>query len=122
MASSDPHESVKRKVEAIFRELAGERARNLEATHYPIAIDNLVTESLTASHEQNPGEVAFHLVDWNSDAAFLVALHLFPERFEAEEVAAGVGLLLVHVPAHILAAARLGGYEATDIFQDDQGP
>jgi hypothetical protein len=37
---------------------------------------------------------------------------LFPERFTADELRAGVDMLLVHVPAHILAAARLGEYEA----------
>jgi hypothetical protein len=61
----------------------------------------------------------FTLVDWNSDAAFPVAFMLFPERFTAEEPQAGVSLFVVHVPAHVLAAARLGGYEAKDIFIEE---
>jgi hypothetical protein len=58
-------------------------------------------------------------VDWNADAAFLVSVILFPERFTPEELRAGVDMFLLHVPAHVLAAARLGGYEAKDIFLDE---
>lgn len=114
--SEGPHESVQRKVEQIFRELAGTRAENLEATRHPDKIAALIETSLVAAEEKNADEIAFHLTDWNADAAFLVALHLFPERFEADEIAAGVGMLLVHVPAHVIAAARLSGCSTEDIF------
>ena len=80
----------------------------------------MLGQALTADlDELKADELAFHLVDWNSDAAFLVAFVLFPERFTPEELRAAVNMFLVHVPAHVLAAARLGGYEATDIFAND---
>jgi hypothetical protein len=63
-------------------------------------------------------QIAFHLTDWSSDAAFIVALHLFPERFTSEEIEAGVGLFLCHVPIHVIAAARLAGHQAEDLFRD----
>jgi hypothetical protein len=61
-------------------------------------------------------QIAFHMVDWNSDAAFVVAFLLFPERFTPEELDAAVDMFLIHVPAHVMAAARLGGYQVKDIF------
>jgi hypothetical protein len=80
----------------------------------------LLREALSQDY---PGEVAdqigFHLVDWNSDAAFLMAVYLFPEKFTPEEIQAGVDLFLVHVPAHIMEAARQGGYPAENIFLED---
>lgn len=50
----------------------------------------------------------WHL-DWETDAAFLVAFLLFPERFTKEELQAATDMLLIHVPAHVVAAARLAG-------------
>ena len=45
--------------------------------------------------------IAFHMSDWNSDAAFVVALHLFPERFSHDEIKAGIGMFMTHAPNHI---------------------
>lgn len=52
-------------------------------------------------------EIAFHLLDWNSDAAFIVALLLFPERFTKLEIAAGIDTFLIHAPNHIPLAQKL---------------
>lgn len=52
-------------------------------------------------------DIAFHMADWNSDAAFVTALHLFPERFTAAEIEAGISLFLTHAPNHIRAACDL---------------
>ena len=60
-----------------------------------------------------------HVIKQQADAAFIVALHLYPDRFSPEEIDAGVRALLVHVPAHIIAAAKLGGYATENIFEDD---
>jgi hypothetical protein len=60
-----------------------------------------------------------HVADWQGDAAFLVALHLFPERFTDEEIDEAVRSLLIHVPAHVIAAARLAGHSTEEIFPDD---
>lgn len=117
----DPYKTVREKVGAIFRELAGKRASALDGTILRAAVTSAITAALSSEDatEQeilHKDEIAFHLTDWNSDAAFLVALHLFPERFTPEEISAGVGLFLVHVPAHVIAAARLSGNSTDDIF------
>jgi hypothetical protein len=122
----DSSDSVGDKVAAIFRELAGERAGTLEATRLPTNITSNITAALaeddcTSEKLLRVDEIAFHLTDWSSDAAFLVALHLFPERFTPEEIREGVLSFLIHVPAHVIAAARLGGHSTEDIFKEKEG-
>jgi hypothetical protein len=62
-------------------------------------------------------EVAFHLSDWNWDAAFLVAVHLFHERFTPEELLVGADMVLIHAPNHLAAAATLVGHPIEDVFE-----
>jgi hypothetical protein len=62
-------------------------------------------------------DIGFHLSDWHADAAFLVALHLFPERFTASEIEDGVFAFLHHAPNHVAAAAALFGHPVEDIFE-----
>lgn len=107
----------------IFRELVGERAERLRGSHYPADVNTRITAALSADEEDSSGTsvlrrdgIGFHLVDWQHEAAFLVALVLFPERFTDEEICDGVESVLLHVPAHILEAARLGGYQTTNVF------
>ena len=52
-------------------------------------------------------ELSFHLTDIRADAAFLVALNLFPERFTAQEIVAGVYQLFAHVPYHLAQALAI---------------
>ena len=118
------HDSVQKKVETIFTELAGDRAQTLDSSKYPYRIDSTISHALagtapTEKEYMHASEVAFHLSDWSGDAAFIVALHLYPERFTTEEIEAGVGAFLVHVPAHVIAAARLSGHSTADTFLDD---
>jgi hypothetical protein len=116
----DAHDSVRAKVDAIFRELAGDRALALRGNVNARLANDILGEALAAERDPlKADQLAFNLVDWNADAAFLVSVMLFPERFTPEELRAGVDMFLLHVPAHVLAAARLGGYEAKDIFLDE---
>jgi hypothetical protein len=113
------------KVMQIFRELVGERASKLNGSHFPADINSRITQALAGGEDAASDErisrndgIGFHLVDWQSDAAFLVALVLFPERFTDEEIRDGVDGFLWHVPAHVLEAARLGGYPTKNIFAE----
>ncbi len=112
------------KVLAIFGELLGEHAKRLKGSAaLSDSIDRIAgalsNEEDGASPEQ-AHEIGFHLMDWQSDAAFLVAVALFPERFTDEEIQDGVRGLLLHAPHHVLEAARQGGYETRNIFSDDE--
>lgn len=113
------HDSVTKKVNAIFNEMAGDRASALLGNMPARAANDILGKALSSGCAlEKADEMAFHLVDWNSDAAFLVAFMLYPERFTSDELSAATDMFLIHVPAHVMAAARLGGYEALDIFED----
>lgn len=67
----------------------------------------------------NPDKIGFHLIDWQAEAAFIVALALYPERFTDEEIREGVEGFLIHAPSHVVEAARLAGF-ASDTFAPDK--
>lgn len=105
------------KVTAIFRELVGDRAVRLDASRHNADVIATIAQALSPS----PGDrrahvIAFHLSDWASDAAFIVAAQLFPDRFTPAEIADGVEAFLVHVPNHIAAAAALSRHPIQEIF------
>jgi hypothetical protein len=120
--SIDPVDSVTEKVAAIFRELTGERAHQLYGSAIASSVRSAIAAAIASEYGSATAEkVALHMSDWNSDAAFIVALHLFPERFTPEEIEAGVGLFLVHAPNHIREACRLTKkYVWTDFPDDDE--
>ena len=110
--------SLDDKVQRIFEELVGERAIILKPdimVHEEIL--PLIQEVLREEYSEDvANEVAFHLIDWNSDAAFLIALMLFPEQFSKDEIMAGLIGFLVHVPNHVCGASTRAGYQCEDIF------
>jgi len=67
--------------------------------------------------EERAQDIGFHLSDWHAEAAFLVAAHLFPDRFTPAEISAGISAFLIHAPNHVAAAAALYGYPVEDIFE-----
>jgi hypothetical protein len=103
--------SADEKVAAIFRELAGDRAERLAGTRYLADVNSRVTAALGTADTEilKHDQIGFHLIDWQSEAAFLVALSLYPERFTDEEIREGVEGFLIHAPSHVVEAARLAG-------------
>jgi hypothetical protein len=113
----DAKDLVRKKVSSIFKELAGSRERDLDGSVESIQTKKAIAAALAQSYDGDTAEkVALHMSDWNSDAAFIVALHLFPERFTSEEIEAGVGLFLIHAPNHIREACRLTGQYVWEDF------
>lgn len=112
-------DTVEAKVAAVFAEMAGDRARRLDGGTMATPAMDAIGSALAGPYgAEVAADVGFHMADWNSDAAFVVALHLFPERFTAAEVAAGVGLFLVHAPNHIREACRLTGAYVWESFPE----
>src|SRR4051812_34669733 len=99
------------KVNQIFQELAGkERADRLDPSRYLADVNDRITSALAGISDDEAitlkrDEMGFHLVDWQSDAAFNVALALFPERFTDEKIREEVERFLIHVPYHVIEAA-----------------
>ena len=113
---SNAHDSVEKKVLALFAELAGERTVRLGEPAAEQTRDRLA-RALSADYPPDTArEIAFHLVDWHTDAAFIMAVHLFPEPFTSEELVAGADMLLLHAPNHLAAAAKLAGHPIQDVF------
>jgi len=115
-----PDDSVEAKVTAIFRELVGEKAEQLcgglcDSRFKQIAVSALIAED--ELERERAEEIGFHLSDWHAEAAFLVAAHLFPERFTAAELSDGISRFLIHAPNHVAAAAALRGFPVEDIFE-----
>jgi hypothetical protein len=117
--------NVSIKVQSIFREWVGERADRLSSSCHLADVNSRITRALRED-SSGDGEVlkqdgiGFHVIDWQNEAAFIVALSLFPERFTDDEIRQGVEGLLIHAPHHILEAARLGGYPTDNIFLDEK--
>ena len=112
-----PGWSYKEKVSEIFREMAGDRASSIIALYNP-RITEILEEALSKDYPPEvASNIAIHLTDWNKEAAFIAALVLFPERFTRDEIRRGVQQFLIHVPNHIVAAAKLGGWPVEDIFE-----
>lgn len=114
----DQKNSISDKVQSLFRGIVGEAASRLDASHFPGEIRDRIAEVLSACFPQETAnDIAFHLVDWNGDAAFLVALHLWPEKFTDEDISKGLFNLFPHAPDHLAAAAKLFGQPITDVFE-----
>lgn len=121
---SDEDSDSAAKVAAIFRELVGDRAARLDGSHYNRDSAATIARALSpCPDDRNSPEdirtrdIAFHLTDWASNAAFIVATQLFPDRFTAAEIADGVESFLIHAPNHVAAAAALSGHPIEDIFE-----
>ena len=114
---SDEYDAVRKKVASIFSQFTSERTHRLEDLSNT-EIREIIAAAISGDYDQErANQIAFHLTDWVSDAAFIVAVHLFPERFTPEEIDAGAGLLLVHAPNHLAAAATLSGNPIQDVFE-----
>ena len=97
--------------------MAGKRELQVRDSLRGGSVHRAVTSALSVDiRDEVAEEIAFHIVDWSYDAEFIVALHLFPERFTPEEIEAGIRLFLAHAPAHIIAAARMMGHSTDDVF------
>jgi hypothetical protein len=117
---ADPQDSVCEKVAAIFRELASERACEVDGSRLSIRTRDAIAAALAEAYDDDiAAKLSVHMSDWNGDAAFIVALHLFPERFTPDEIRTGIGMFLGHAPNHIAEACRLTGTYVWEDFPYD---
>ena len=110
------HDSLRQKVSAFWQEAVGERAARLEAL-VPASAQEVAAALRNDWADQVSEDIAFHVTDWAWDAAFLMAVLLEPQRFTRTEINDGVGLMLVHAPNHLAAAAKLYGFPVQDVFE-----
>jgi hypothetical protein len=118
--SSEGEPDCRAKVFSIFRELLAERADSLCDGLCVSAVADAISVALRRESDmsaERAKDIGFHLSDWHADAAFIVALHLRPERFTPAEIEDGVMSFLFHAPNHVAAAAALFGHPIDDIFE-----
>ena len=114
----NPHESFRVKVSKIFAELVGDRASALDPSKHNKIVQSLIASSFKSDLGKEKADLlGFHMADWNGSAAFMVALHLFPERFTKKEIEAGVISVLLEVTDHIVAASTIDGMPIEDTFE-----
>ena len=77
----------------IFRELVGDKADKLRGSFYPTCANAKITNALIEDYPNlkddafaETDSIGMDLVCWQRNAAFTVALVLFPEKFTDEEV------------------------------------
>jgi len=116
---SDAIDRIKKKVNAIIKEAFSDKADLLNMATNNIAMKKYTAALAPDFDEKDAHELAFHLCDWGWDAAFIIAMHMCPDRFLEDEIEAGVGLFLIHAPNHLAAACRIYGVDMQDIFTDD---
>jgi hypothetical protein len=109
----------RQKVSNIFSAEVGDRASKLDGGYFPSDVQDKIARSLISLglKKDRAKDIAFHLVDWNADAAFITALILYPEKFTLDDISDGVVALLIHAPNHLAAAAKLHGTPVTDVFE-----
>jgi len=107
------------KAKAILAEAYADRVEQLAPDKPAILAKHAIESALKdESGAERAVDIAFHMSGWNSDAAFIFALHLFPESFTSEEIEDGIRDFLIHVPNHIAEAAQLFGFPISDIFKE----
>ncbi|MCX5734985.1 MAG: hypothetical protein NTW68_11755 [candidate division NC10 bacterium] len=109
------------KAKAILAEVFPDRVDRLDPHKAAQGTGDAIMSALSEEYGvEKAADIGFHMSDWNSDAAFILALHLFPERFTKEEIQDGVTDFLIHAPNHVAEAAKLLGFPVSDIFKEDK--
>jgi len=110
---------LNKKVLEVFSASAGDRLERIDSGRYNKAGTRAIQAAMLKHGdftEEEAHDIGFHLSDWMGDAAFLLAVYLYPEKFTKKEIDWGVRQVLVHAPHHIMAAATLHGKPLQDTF------
>jgi len=115
--SNEDGRSALEKVQEIFQSAFGERAARSLSSHNVSHTMHTVIQAFGKELDATRAEeLGFHMADWAGDAAFVLAIHVFPERFTPEEIRAGTLSLAAHLPYHVKAIAKVLG------FSEDEEP
>ena len=117
---NNKNDDAMKKTLAIFKDIVGNKADLLDGGRAATELMDVIADTLRSEFgKEKAKEIAFHLADWNSDSAFITALHLFPEKFTKEEIEDGIMQFVIHAPYHIIKAAELLDYPIDNIFKEE---
>lgn len=122
MPSNEPRKALRRelrkdaklraKVQRIFRRAFGDRVKRLQVFESFFAAADVIESAYRRRlRKAVADELSFHFSDWREDAAFVVAFHLFPEKFTPAEIRDGIERFACHAPYHVNGVAESLGYE-----------
>ncbi len=112
-----PEADVRGKVHRIFAKYFGEElAKRLSGSRYLSDVNGRITHALVDGNWEDPkvlemDKAGFNLIEWQSDAAFLVALSLFPDEFTNEDIQDGIESFMLDGARHVVTAARILEYD-----------
>jgi hypothetical protein len=117
---SEHRKSARRKVEEILNAAFGDKAVRVFSSQNVGQTMRVIVEAFASEMDSKKAEeLAFNMADWGGDAAFVVALHLFPERFTADEIREATRSLAFHIPYHASNIADiLGISEKSDSVEE----
>ena len=105
-------DSVSRKARAIFVEAFRERGAHLFVPASTSSMMHTVGTAFAGHMNTAKAEVVgFHLGDWAREAAIVLALHMYPEKFTRAEIRQVTDYLAAGLPYHCAALGALFGYE-----------
>lgn len=115
----DRYDKLRKKVTTLLTRASATRVKRAQAFSDLTEAREATRKALRRTYgDEGSRNLAFHLMDWTFDAAFLLALAMFPEKFSRREIEDGIDLLIVHVPNHVAAAAKISGYQCKDIWRE----
>jgi hypothetical protein len=99
--------ALRTKIHLLFREAFGSRAERLLFSDY----SGETSQAVRAAYyrrlkKEKADDLAFHIWDWREEAAFAVALNLYPEKFSPEEIREGILIFACHAPYHVNGVAK----------------
>ena len=105
-------DTVDRKTRAILVKAFGRRATRLfEGSSTQRMMQTIAGAFAHRMNREKAADVGFHLGDWAHDAALVLALHMYPERFTTEEIRQVADFVTAGTPYHCAALATHFGYE-----------
>jgi hypothetical protein len=110
--STTPTDRACRKARAIFVKAFGERGAHLFTGMSTSAMMQTIAVAFARRMRREKAKsLGFHLGDWANDAAIVLALHMFPEKFTREEIRDVTDFVAAHLPYHCAALGAHFGYE-----------
>jgi len=110
--NANPLDSATRKTRTIFVRTFGSRAAPLfKGVSTQKMMETISVAFARRMSREKAADVGFHIGDWAHDAALVLALHMFPERFTREEIRQVTDFVAAGMPYHSAALATHFGYE-----------
>jgi len=112
--------ALRTKVHLLFRQAFGARAERLLFFDQNCDTSQAVRSAYFRKlRKAKAADLAFHIWDWREEAAFVVALNLFQEKFSPEEIREGILDFACHGPYHANGVSKALDMEIS-VPEDDE--